>query len=243
MADREADIIARIAPRRRRRSTPAQWDALAGRGRSVPQPRLPVAARNIGQRRRRHRLDAAADPGRARRRASPPRRRPISRPTARANMCSTMAGPRPGSGRAAPIIPSCRSRCRSRPVPGRRLLGDDRNALLAALETVTVQNGLSSAHITFLHRRRSCARPRRAAGCAATGCNIIGSTAAMPASTISSAALSSRKRKAIRKERAAAVEGLEIVDAARRRDRARRIGTRCGTSIRTPAAANGAGPI
>ena len=36
------------------------------------------------------------------------------------------------------------------PCPGRRLLGDDRNALLAALETVTVQNDLSSAHITFV---------------------------------------------------------------------------------------------
>ena len=66
-------------------------------------------------------------------------------------MCSTMAGPTPGSGRAAPIIPSCRLRFPSRPASGRRLLGEDRNALLAALETVTIQNGLSSAHITFLH--------------------------------------------------------------------------------------------
>src|SRR5690349_8157463 len=36
------------------------------------------------------------------------------------------------------------------PCVGKRLLGDDANALLASLETVTVQNGLSSAHITFL---------------------------------------------------------------------------------------------
>ena len=36
------------------------------------------------------------------------------------------------------------------PCPGRRLLGEDLNALLAALETVTVQNQLSSAHINFL---------------------------------------------------------------------------------------------
>ena len=34
------------------------------------------------------------------------------------------------------------------PVPGRRLLGE-RGAILAALEAVTVQNGLSSAHVTF----------------------------------------------------------------------------------------------
>src|SRR5687767_13878804 len=36
------------------------------------------------------------------------------------------------------------------PCVGPRLLGDDRNALLAALEAVTIQNGLSSAHVTFL---------------------------------------------------------------------------------------------
>ena len=36
------------------------------------------------------------------------------------------------------------------PCPGRRLLGDDRNALLASLETIAIQNGLSSAHINFL---------------------------------------------------------------------------------------------
>ncbi|HEY0628909.1 MAG TPA: peptidogalycan biosysnthesis protein, partial [Sphingomicrobium sp.] len=36
------------------------------------------------------------------------------------------------------------------PCVGSRLLGDDRHALLAALETVTIQNRLSSAHITFL---------------------------------------------------------------------------------------------
>jgi predicted N-acyltransferase len=36
------------------------------------------------------------------------------------------------------------------PCVGRRLLGTERNAMLAALESVAVQNGLSSAHITFL---------------------------------------------------------------------------------------------
>jgi predicted N-acyltransferase len=44
------------------------------------------------------------------------------------------------------------------PVVGPRLLGDDANALLAALETVTVQNGLSSAHTTFLRRVAECRR-------------------------------------------------------------------------------------
>src|SRR5919107_2193996 len=36
------------------------------------------------------------------------------------------------------------------PVPGPRLLGARPQQLLAAVEAVTVQNGMSSAHITFL---------------------------------------------------------------------------------------------
>ena len=36
------------------------------------------------------------------------------------------------------------------PVPGPRLLGNSRSNLLAAAEAVTVQNGLSSTHITFI---------------------------------------------------------------------------------------------
>ena len=35
------------------------------------------------------------------------------------------------------------------PCPGRRLLGNQTTALLAALESIVVQNELSSAHITF----------------------------------------------------------------------------------------------
>ena len=49
------------------------------------------------------------------------------------------------------------------------------------------------------------------------------------------ATLSSRKRKTLRKERSAAVEGLESPNAARaRRSAPRRIGMRCGPIIRTP---------
>src|SRR5206468_11624170 len=39
------------------------------------------------------------------------------------------------------------------PVPGPRLLGERPQQLLAALEAVTVQNELSSAHITFINDR------------------------------------------------------------------------------------------
>ena len=42
------------------------------------------------------------------------------------------------------------------PVPGRRLLGD-REAILTAIEAVTVQNQLSSAHITFCDDQDSAA--------------------------------------------------------------------------------------
>ena len=98
------------------------------------------------------------------------------------------------------------------PVPGPRLLLRDEAAapqLIAAIETVTVQNGLSSAHATFiapdqiplfeaadwLVRADSQFHWRN------DGYRDFDSFLA---------ALSSRKRKAIRKERAAAVDGLEI---------------------------------
>lgn len=97
------------------------------------------------------------------------------------------------------------------PCVGRRLLGDDRNALLAALETVTVRNGLSSAHITFPDEddvEASLARGwlRR------DGLQYHWFNRGYSSFQDFLAALSSRKRKAIRKERAAAVEGLEIVE-------------------------------
>ena len=67
-------------------------------------------------------------------------------------MCSTMAGPRRGSGRAANIIPSCRSPCRSRRCPGRGCSASRPQQLLAAVEAVTVQNEhIVGAH--HLHRR------------------------------------------------------------------------------------------
>ena len=65
-------------------------------------------------------------------------------------MCSTMAGPRRGSARAAQYYPKLQVAVPFTPVPGPRLLGHRPQQLLAALEAVTVQNGLSSAHITFI---------------------------------------------------------------------------------------------
>ena len=96
------------------------------------------------------------------------------------------------------------------PVPGRRLLGEDRNALLAALETVTVQNGLSSAHITFCTDEEVCAAEARG-WLRRDGLQFHWINRGYASFDDFLAALSSRKRKAIRKERATACEGVEIV--------------------------------
>jgi predicted N-acyltransferase len=96
------------------------------------------------------------------------------------------------------------------PCVGPRLLGDDRNALLAALETVTIQNGLSSAHITFPTNADAMAAEARG-WLRRDGLQYHWFNRDYASFDDFLAALSSRKRKAIRKERAAAVAGLEIV--------------------------------
>lgn len=98
------------------------------------------------------------------------------------------------------------------PVPGPRLLLRDpaaAPALIGALEAVTEQNGLSSAHATFV-------APDQVAAFEAAGWLIREGTQFHWANEGYASfddflgALASRKRKAIRKERAAAVEGLTI---------------------------------
>jgi len=95
------------------------------------------------------------------------------------------------------------------PVPGARLLGRRPQQLLAAAEAVAVQNGLSSAHITFIDRAG-------AAECEARGWLIRHGVQyhwlnrGFASFDEFLAALTSRKRKAIRKERAAARAGLEF---------------------------------
>ena len=95
------------------------------------------------------------------------------------------------------------------PVPGPRLLGDRPQALLGAAEALVTQNDLSSAHATFID-------PAEVADFAERGWLIregiqyhwfdrgYGDFEGFLA------ALSSRKRKAVRKERAAAAAGLEF---------------------------------
>jgi predicted N-acyltransferase len=96
------------------------------------------------------------------------------------------------------------------PCVGRRLLGNDRNAMLAALEAVTIQNGLSSAHITFLDDDDVKASERRD-WLQRDGLQFHWFNRDYVSFDDFLAALSSRKRKAIRRERAAANEGLEIL--------------------------------
>lgn len=99
------------------------------------------------------------------------------------------------------------------PAPGRRLLTAEPRlapALLAAAERVVHQHGLSSAHATFIH-------PEEVPAFEAAGWLIRLDSqfhwhnAGYESFDDFLATLSSRKRKAIRKERTAAVAGLEVV--------------------------------
>ena len=96
------------------------------------------------------------------------------------------------------------------PCVGPRLLGDDDGAMLAALETVTVQNGLSSAHISFLTEEEVGAAETRG-WLRRDGLQFHWINRGYASFEDFLAALSSRKRKTIRKERSTAIEGLEIV--------------------------------
>ena len=98
------------------------------------------------------------------------------------------------------------------PVPGPRLLLRDEAsapALIGALEAVVDQNGLSSAHATFLDERQ--VPFFEAAGwLIRQGTQFHWANDGYGSFDDFLAVLASRKRKAIRKERAAAVEGLTI---------------------------------
>ncbi|MGP1282004.1 MAG: GNAT family N-acetyltransferase [Parasphingopyxis sp.] len=98
------------------------------------------------------------------------------------------------------------------PVPGRRLLARDpgRNpALIAALETIARDNGLSSAHATFI-AAEEIVWFENAGWLIREGSQFHWENEGYADFDGFLGALSSRKRKAIRKERRRAVEGLEI---------------------------------
>ena len=99
------------------------------------------------------------------------------------------------------------------PVPGPRLLTDDENVargLIAAAEAVVSRHGLSSAHANFLEPR-DVERFRAAGWLIREGSQFHWANAGYSCFDDFLGSLSSRKRKAIRKERAGARAGLEIV--------------------------------
>jgi predicted N-acyltransferase len=96
------------------------------------------------------------------------------------------------------------------PVPGPRLLGSRPQQLLAAAEAVVLQNGLSSAHMTF-PMETDAAEAERRGWLIRHGIQYHWSNRGYADFDSFLAGLTSRKRKAIRKERAAAREGLSFV--------------------------------
>jgi len=95
------------------------------------------------------------------------------------------------------------------PVPGPRLLGRFPQQLLAAAESVTVQNGLSSAHITFIDEAGAAECERRG-WLIRHGIQYHWLNRGYRNFNDFLDSLTSRKRKAIRKERSAARQGLEF---------------------------------
>lgn len=93
------------------------------------------------------------------------------------------------------------------PVVGRRLLGKEPGLVLAAAETVVTQNDLSSAHVTFLTKEEA-ARAEARGWLIRHGVQFHWHSAGESDFDGFLARCSSRKRKVIRKERAAARQGL-----------------------------------
>jgi len=96
------------------------------------------------------------------------------------------------------------------PVPGRKLLGARPQQLLTALEAVVQQNGLSSAHATFIADSEVTEFGQRG-WLLRTGIQYHWRNRDYAGFDDFLAALASRKRKTVRKERQAAQAGLEFV--------------------------------
>ena len=95
------------------------------------------------------------------------------------------------------------------PVPGPRLLGSRPQQLLTAIEAVTVQNEMSSAHITFIDEAGAEECERRG-WLIRHGVQYHWFNRGYSSFDDFLATLTSRRRKALRKERSAALDGLDI---------------------------------
>ena len=95
------------------------------------------------------------------------------------------------------------------PVPGPRLLGGRPQQLLTAIEAVAVQNDISSAHITFIDDAggRECERRK---WLIRHGVQYHWFNRGYASFDDFLGSLTSRKRKSLRRERGAALDGLEI---------------------------------
>jgi uncharacterized protein len=96
------------------------------------------------------------------------------------------------------------------PVPGPRLLGSQPQHLLAAAETVVMQNDISSAHITFIDDPGAAECERRG-WLMRHGVQYHWANRGYGSFDDFLGAMRSSKRKVIRKERTAAREGLDFV--------------------------------
>lgn len=95
------------------------------------------------------------------------------------------------------------------PVPGSRLLGNRPQQLLTAIEAVTLQNEMSSAHISFIDEAGAAECERRG-WLIRHGVQYHWFNHGYSSFDDFLSRLSSRKRKVLRRERAAAEAGLEI---------------------------------
>jgi predicted N-acyltransferase len=208
MADRETDLTARIA-RSVSDLDPAQWDSLAGSG----DPFLTHAfltlletSGSVGGASGWSPLPLMVDRGGRVIAAAPAYLKSHSQGEYVFDHGWAEAWERAGGA----YYPKLQVTIPFTPCPGRRLLGADPSAALAALESLTVQNNLSSAHVTFCLADEAAAATARG-WLERHGLQYHWFNRGYADFDAFLAALSSRKRKAIRKERAAACDGLDIL--------------------------------
>ena len=223
MADREIEVVAKLSSGVSGLNSHA-WDRLGGR-RPVRQPRFPVRAGSIRKRRQGNRLDPrdrswsrTASPHLARRGAGL-----FEDATARANMCSTKAGRMRSSERADPIIPSSRSPFRSRRCRGRGCSASSPSTCSERPRPWSCRTRSRRRTSRSSTRREQRKRERRG-WLIRHGIQYHWHSRGYGNFDDFLDALTSRKRKAIRKEREAARRGPGIQGASRGRDRTRRVG-------------------
>ncbi|HET9356063.1 MAG TPA: peptidogalycan biosysnthesis protein, partial [Sphingomicrobium sp.] len=206
MADRESELTARIAPGLAALD-PATWDSLAGGDPLTSHAFLALLERSgsVGPGTGWTPLPILAERGGAAVAAVPAYLKTHSQGEYVFDHGWAEAWQRAGGA----YYPKLQVTVPFTPCPGRRLLGDS-GAALAALEAIAVNNNLSSAHVTFLTAREAEAAEARG-WLVRHGLQFHWFNRGFSTFDDFLAALTSRKRKAIRKERAAACRGLDIL--------------------------------